>query len=255
MTQLRSAVFNMQQLVAELSERLWDKAVDQEHQYPKHFPEKESEMAVPAVPTASKKIVHYTPVYLDNSGGVLDAEGYVPKEAIIDTGATKVFISRTFAAAIDLRKDQLRRGDKYVTTTGAVETPLGVSSEKLNLTLCRHTPQQRTKSLYVTVVETTSYDILLGMEFLSAVGGAYDTYNETFKYRYVTPGGEIQTHELKAPCRTTKTALYVYALFTGLINDYGELLDVQGSNDNITPVDEEQGFHTSPLQHRTASNS
>ena len=114
--------------------------MDQEPHYPKHFVEAEEEISVPAVPEVSKNAVHYTPVYLDNTGGVLDAEGYVPKDAIVDTGATKVFISRVFAAAINLRKYQLRQGDKYVTASGAVETPLGVSSEKLNLTLCRHTP-------------------------------------------------------------------------------------------------------------------
>ena len=255
MTQLRSAVFNMQQLVSELSERLWDRATDNEHHYPKHFmeTEKETETGVPAVPGGSKILVHYTPAYLDNTGGVLDAEGYVPKEVIIDTGATKVFISRVFAAAINLRKDQLRRGDKYITASGAIETPLGVSESKLSLTLCRQTPQQRTESMYVTVVETTSYDILLGIDFLQAFGGAYDTYTEKFKYRYVTLSGEIQAHELKATCHTAETSLYAYAYFTGPINNAKELIDVQGSNDHIIPVDEDNGFFRTPLQQRTAS--
>ena len=108
MTQLRSAVFNMQQLVAEMSERLWNKATDQEHHYPKHVVETEAEISVPAVPEMSRKTVHYTPIYIDNTGGVLDAEGDVPKEAIVDTGATIVFVSRTFAAAINLGKDHLQ---------------------------------------------------------------------------------------------------------------------------------------------------
>ena len=107
--------------------------------------------------------------------------------------------------------------------------------------------------MYVTVVETTSYDILLGIDFLSAFGGAYDTYTEMFKYRYVTPSGEIRTHELKAPCYTTSTSLYAYAYFTGLINNGAKLHDVQGSNDNSIQEDEDDGFHTSPLQQRTAS--
>ena len=130
--------------------------MDQEHHYPKHFVETEAEILVPVVPEVRKNVVHYTFVYLDNTGGLLDAEGYVPKDAIVDTGATKVFISRVFAAAINLRKDQLRQGDKYMTASGAIETPLRVSSEKLNLTLCRQTPQQRTEAMYVTVVEITS---------------------------------------------------------------------------------------------------
>ena len=73
--------------------------------------ETEAEISAPAVPEMSRKTVHYTPISIDKTGGVLDAEGYVPKEAIVDPGATKVFVSRTFATAINLRKDQLQQGD------------------------------------------------------------------------------------------------------------------------------------------------
>ena len=45
MTQLRSAVTNMQQLVSELSERLWDKATDNE----KHFSTQDEEPAPPVI--------------------------------------------------------------------------------------------------------------------------------------------------------------------------------------------------------------
>ena len=43
----------------------------------------------PAVPEAELTNIHYTPVYIDNRGGVLDVDGYVPKETILDTGATR----------------------------------------------------------------------------------------------------------------------------------------------------------------------
>ena len=46
----------------------------------------------PVVPEADRETTNYTPVYIDNTHGVLDIEGYVPKEAILDTGATKVMI-------------------------------------------------------------------------------------------------------------------------------------------------------------------
>ena len=49
---------------------------------------------VPAIAEADLGTTHYTPVYLDTKTGVFDVEGYVPKEAILDTGATKVMLSK-----------------------------------------------------------------------------------------------------------------------------------------------------------------
>ena len=56
----------------------------------------------PAVREADLPNIHCTPVYLDNRGGALDVDGYVPKETILDIGATKVMISKTFAAALQI---------------------------------------------------------------------------------------------------------------------------------------------------------
>ena len=41
------------------------------------------------------------------SKGVLDVEGYVPKDTIVDTGATKVILSKTFAAAMHIDANSL----------------------------------------------------------------------------------------------------------------------------------------------------
>ena len=54
------------------------------------------------IPEANRATTNYTPAYIDNTHGVLDVEGYVPKEAILDTGATKVMLSQRFAAAMQI---------------------------------------------------------------------------------------------------------------------------------------------------------
>ena len=243
MTQLRSAATNMQQLVSELSERLWDKASDTERHSSTQNEEPATPVIIPAVPAASRGTTIYTPAFIDNSRGVLDVAGYVPKEAILDTGATKVMLSRAFAAAIPINKDHLLRGEKYVTANGAIEVPLGVTRGKLQFTLGRGTPHEQSELLYVTVVETTAYDVLLGMEFMTAFGGAYDTYTEMFKYRWTTTDGKLQSHEISAPCHSATMPLYAYAYFTDLICHETELEDVQSSSDENIPeeVDERLG--------------
>ena len=183
MAQLRDAVTNMQQLVSELSERLWDKATDNERHFPTQDFHPTTEVILPAVPESDRATTNYTPAYVDNKNGILDVEGYVPKEAILDTGATKVMLSRTFAAAMQIHAANLNRGTEYVTESGAIEMPLGISKSKVKFTMARGTPQMCNILLFVTVVETTAYDVLLGMEFITAMGGAYDAYTEIFKYR------------------------------------------------------------------------
>ena len=91
---------NLQQLVAELSASLWEKATDQERRFPQHLRPVLLEDPVPAVAEVDLMTTQYTPVYINTKTGVLDVEGYVPKEAILDTRATKVMMSKTFAAAM-----------------------------------------------------------------------------------------------------------------------------------------------------------
>ena len=55
-------------------------------------------------------ITHYTPIYIDTKSRILDVEGYVPKEAILDTGATEVMVSKNFAAAMAIHAVSLAKG-------------------------------------------------------------------------------------------------------------------------------------------------
>ena len=114
--------------------------------------------------------IHYTPVYLDIKTGVLDVEGYVPKEAILDTRATKVVMSKNFAAAMAIHAVSLAKGTEFVTASGAVEVSLGVTYSTVEFYLGRGTPHALSVHLHVTVVDTTAYDVLLGTEFMAAHG-------------------------------------------------------------------------------------
>ena len=139
MVQLRHATTNLQQLVAKLSASFWEKATDQERRFPHHFRPVLPEDPIPAVAEADLLTTHYTPVYIDTKTGVLDVEGYVPKEAILDTGATKVMISKNFAAAMAIHQVSLARGTEFVTASGAIEVPLGVTYATVEFHLGRGT--------------------------------------------------------------------------------------------------------------------
>ena len=126
---------------------------------------------VPVVAAEDRENIHYTPAYIDNSKGVLDVEGYVPKDTIVDTGAAKVMLSKTFAAAMRIDANSLSRGIEYVTASRAVEIPLGITKQQVKFTLSRGTPLMCTVEVVSTIVDTTAYDALLGMEFITAMCG------------------------------------------------------------------------------------
>ena len=106
--QLRHATTNLQQLVGELAASPWEKATDQEC----HFPDRPAtiEELDLVVAVADWPSTHYTLVCINNLKDILDVEGYVRKETIADTGAAKVRLSKTFAAAINCSTHSLSRG-------------------------------------------------------------------------------------------------------------------------------------------------
>ena len=180
--------------------------------------------------------------------GVLDVEGYVPKEAILDTGATKVMLSKNFAAAMAIHAVSLAKGTKFVTASGAIEVPLGVTYSPVEFNLGRGTPHALSVKILVSVVDTTAYDMLLGTEFMAAVRGAYDSYTEMFTYRWNGVDGRLQQYAVPAPCHSPTPPLIAYACFGGLLNGESELQDVEKNDDMVIPTEEDIGYHASPLQ-------
>ena len=58
-----------------------------------------------------------------------------PLTTIIDTGASKVMINKSFATAMGLDLNNLNDGAKFVTASGAVKHPLGSTKAKVMFTL------------------------------------------------------------------------------------------------------------------------
>ena len=92
-------------------------------------------------------------------------------------------ISKTFATALKINAKKMDKGGIFVTASGKVTVPLGITKDKLRFTLGRSTVYELTVELAVTVVDTPVYDVLLGMEFVKATKGLYDAYTESFTYR------------------------------------------------------------------------
>ena len=139
-------------------------------------------------------------------------------------------------------------GVEFVVASGAIEMPLGVTKNKLKFTLGRGTDKLCVVELHATVVDTTAYDVILGMEFVTAVRGAYDAYTEKFTYRWGDGESGLQSHAISAPCYTSTPPVVAYACFEGLLSSATELQDVVEAGDNTIPEDDSLGFHTSLTQ-------
>ena len=69
-----------------------------------------------------------------------------------------------------------------MTASGAIEMPLGTTKDKVKFIFARDTQQMCIVMLLVPMVDTTEDDVLLGMEFITVMCGAYDVYIETLTY-------------------------------------------------------------------------
>ena len=153
-----------------------------------------------------------TPAFLETDKGALEINGRTPREAIIDTGASKTMFSSNFAVTVGIALDNLEEGEGFITSSGSVEKPLGVAS--VNFTFMRDTAHEHRVTIRVTVVDTLVYDTLLGMDFISAVKGAYDTWSETFKYRWEDIYGEFHSYEIPAPCHAKIPPPIIHAYYS-----------------------------------------
>ena len=126
--------------------------------------------------------------------------------------------------------------------------PLGITSQKLKFTLARGTDHECVVELHATVVDIKAYDVILGMEFVAAVRGAYDAYTEEFTYRWDNGNGGLHSHSICAPCHTSTLPVMAYACFGGLISNAAKLQDVEDADEDLSTADEGWGYHTSPPQ-------
>ena len=165
----------------------------------------------------------------------------------MDREAAKVMLSKSFAAAMQVNSESLRRGVELVTASRAIEMPLGITNTKLKFTLARGTDHECVVELHATVVDTTTYDVILGMEFVAAVRGVYDAYTEQFTYCWGNGSGSLRAHSTSAPCHTSTQPMMAYACFGGLISNATKLRDIANADEDLTNSDEDWGYHISPL--------
>ena len=91
-------------------------------------------------------------------------------------------INKSFAIAMGIDLNGLSQGVEVVNASVAIEHPLGVTKTKVMFTLSRGISNECKVVESVTIVDTSAYDAPLGMEFITAMGGAYDACSEMFKY-------------------------------------------------------------------------
>ena len=170
-TRLQNSINGNQQLLAELKAAIWDKATDQER-----HPQMEHKEVVPAIAEANMAKTHAVAVLLDNSHAVLDVNNCIPQQVIVDTEAVCVMMSKRYAVAVGVNLSTLVRGIEFITADGALATSLGMNPHPIEFVLSRNTPKEHRLLVNVAIIDAPTYDILLGMEFIRAAKGAYDSY-------------------------------------------------------------------------------
>ena len=113
---------------------------------------------------------------------------------------------------------------EFITADGALATSLGTTRHPLEFVLSRNTPQEHRLLVNAAIIDTLAYDILLGMEFMRATRGAYDSYTGLFTYRYFGSDGRLKSSSLYAPCHTSTPLVVAAAFMVGLIDEIAELL-------------------------------
>ena len=93
-------------------------------------------------------------------------------------------MSKRYAVAVGVNLSTLVRGIEFITADGALASSLGTTSHPLEFVLSRKTPHEHILFVHASIIDTPTYDILLGMEFIRAARGMYDAYREQFTYRY-----------------------------------------------------------------------
>lgn len=130
-----------------------------------------------------------------------------------------------------------------MTASEALKEPMGVMKKKVVFTLSSGTPHECKVSFLVTVANTTTYDTLLSVEFMVALGGCFVAFPEMFKYGWVSPDRRSHNYEISAPCHLTSPPLIAYSLFGSLINHEAELYDGKGADVDIICAKDDYGYH------------
>lgn len=118
---------------------------------------------------------------LDTSGGMLEIEGFVPKIAVVDSGARGIILGKTFAKNIPLcHESMLTPVGAFLTASGEEVTGVMKITHTLSFILAKGTVGETRITAEVLISETDVYDVLLGMDFFGATFGFVYPFTSEF---------------------------------------------------------------------------
>ena len=125
-----------------------------------------------------------TMVTLITGQGQLTVEGHEPTIAVLDTGASAVILGKAFARKMfRCLPPYMAPGEDFITADGKTCKSLGNATEKLEFIIGKGTPVETVIYCDAMVVDTSSYDVILGMDFLAECKGLTDPLTEEFMWR------------------------------------------------------------------------
>lgn len=154
------------QLAIDLKQALWSKFATEEGRV----------LAIAAkivVQQELRRSTHWTPSFLPNITGLLDVNGCIPHNFKTQE-LSHLCLAKLLRLQLVLTSLPLHLVDPSSRLGGGLEFSKGVTKEVV-FTLNRGTPQEGRCSLKATVVDTIAYCAVLGMDFVTRVGGVIDT--------------------------------------------------------------------------------
>ena len=104
-----------------------------------------------------------TMVTLITGQGQLTVEGHEPAIAVLDTGASAVILGKGFARKMfRCLPPYMGPGEEFITADGKTCKSLGNAVEKLEFIIGKGTPVETVIYCDAMVVDTSSYDVILG---------------------------------------------------------------------------------------------
>ena len=147
---------------------------------------------VPAVQGDARAIRRPNSAVIDNEHGAFMLEGLAPQTVMLDTGAQISMITMKVVKALNLAEDAIERKKIIISTAnGQRESVYGRTRIPLTCCINSGTATSKVKSAYFLITEATTYDVLLGNDFLWDVGSCVDLHTEVWTYRCECGDGRV----------------------------------------------------------------
>ena len=111
-------------------------------------------------------------------------EGQAPNIAVVDTGAGTIILSKKFASTLaKCQLEHLVPAEPFITAGGMEEPSHGRTKHLLKFVLLPGTKAETTVLATALISNSTTYDVLLGNEFMGQIFGYPDTMTSEFIWR------------------------------------------------------------------------